>query len=406
MSLINNICNSSAMFQTLSSNSGSDFFSKLSQNWIWIVIAVGILFFLFLYVTLICLVMGGKKEEEVIKDNKNQNENANNLKREGVDYSNLLNSQNLSFGQPSNDTLFNLFLKTHDDVRDIKNQLEFSEKTEAAAKQDAQFKAISEEIEKKFEKTEALIAEQKEESLKKEIESQERELQELRQKIFTEKNIDQNNVKQEDSLESLKKNETLINEENIEKQASVSDNEKKKRLEKRTDINYEVLDNENVLELFEEQDGTLVSKDAVVIEGVQRFTIQEAYNQLSTTQKGYFDKLKNYASSKPNAKIKEAKSYVSIGDGNKNYIQLTIKKNTVIACFSLESEDLLRLRLEGETSIKPEKTKVKIVDLETLDSAIKMIDIRAMQVKKEIELIKDLRKEKQKIRYESLKNKK
>ena len=58
MSLINNICKSSAMFQTLSSNSGSDFFSKLSQNWIWIVIAVGILFFLFLYLTLIFLFMG------------------------------------------------------------------------------------------------------------------------------------------------------------------------------------------------------------------------------------------------------------------------------------------------------------------------------------------------------------
>ena len=158
----------------------------------------------------------------------------------------------------------------------------------------------------------------------------------------------------------------------------------------------------SLLDDDDDDDGMFLPDDDVVFSAPQ-LTLREAYSQLSFQQKRYFDRLHRYASEKPDARVKEAKTYLTIGVGNKSYVQLAIKRNVVVAYFLLESEEMLRLRLLDETYVKPEKTKIKIVNEEAFESALKMIDVREVQVAREITLVKELRREKQRLRYESLK---
>ena len=145
----------------------------------------------------------------------------------------------------------------------------------------------------------------------------------------------------------------------------------------------------------DDDDDVLVSPDAIVFDNNPKLTLEEAFNRLSPTQKRYFKRLTEYANAKPNAKIKESRSSLTIAAGNKSYIKLSIKKDTVVATFSLEDEEMQRLRLNGELSVKQEKTKIKIIDDNALDAALKMIDVRELQIDREIELIKERRRERQ-----------
>lgn len=294
------------------------------------------------------------------------------------------------------------------------------------------FNQMQEELKSQVKETVVFIESQKEEDLRKKIEDQQKELEALKQERIDELKQEQLAEKMaeilalqkkvEDLQNEVKKNEELSvnsfdetnkvvayenNEQNIvENKPALEENKKKDFFLESKDV-FEIEDNKTASEDKEiGDDKKIVSKDAITIEAIQKFSIKEAYEQLSYTQKKYFTNLVKYAKSKPNAKVKEAKGYIRIGNGNKTYIQLAIKKNTVIACFSLESEELLRLRLEGETTVKPDQTKIKIVNEEALNTAIKMIDVRVQQVEREVELIKELRKEKQKLRYERIKTKK
>lgn len=298
------------------------------------------------------------------------------------------------------DLLLNLLLNTQQDVRDVKHQIDYLEKNEAFAKHEAQLKAISEQLNRKADTTAILLQEQKEEKLKDKIEMQQKELDENRQEKLVDKIEDRLAQKHyvEHVIDQIKVTDI------IEKSAPVTQNPAPVESEKSENAKQVIVElDKHQSDLDDENEH--ISKDAIVIESAQKITLQEAYQQLSKTQKGYFDKLKKFASEKPNAKIKEAKTYLSIGVGNKNYVQLAIKKNIVVAYFNIESEDLMKLRLDGKTSIKTEKTKVKIVDEQSFETAKNMIELRVEQVAREIENVKSLRKEKQKQRYEQMKKK-
>lgn len=148
----------------------------------------------------------------------------------------------------------------------------------------------------------------------------------------------------------------------------------------------------------EEEDGNLkkVPNNAVVINSVNKMNLQEAYWKLPSKQRSYFNKLRDYADVKPNARAKETRTHVAVGVGNKNYIRLGIKKGIVIAYFVSESDDMQRLRLTGEVPLKPEETQIKIVNDEALELAKRMIDLRVEQVEKETQIIKEIRKQKRK----------
>lgn len=301
------------------------------------------------------------------------------------------------------DTEFRLALKQLNERVD-KIEILANSKTEEKSnvimqtKQDDSAITMYKVFDERLDRVEALLKEQSENNLKKEIENQQRELDRANQDILVNKIAEK--------LQSQEK--TMSNEELLEKLIERDEPKVQENMQKsETILNKEAAAN-NIQETTEdfsrfEKNNSQNPKDAVVIEGVKKLTLKEAYAQLSDRQKQYFDMLKIYAQSKPHARAKEAKSYLNIGIGNKLFVKLTIKKNTVVACFALESEELLMLKQNGKGSIKPEETKIKIVDMNSYETATKMIDIRVEQVNREIEITNNLRKEKQKQRYQDSK---
>lgn len=135
---------------------------------------------------------------------------------------------------------------------------------------------------------------------------------------------------------------------------------------------------------------------AIIINSSPKLELDEAYENLPTKQKQYFRKLKEYADKKPNATSKESKKYLIVGEGNKPYIKLMIKRNMTVAYFKLENENLKALRRSGngDVEIKVKETELKIVDDNAFEMAKNMIDLRVQQIAQEKEYLKQLRKEK------------
>lgn len=278
----------------------------------------------------------------------------------------------------------------------INSKAEEKSKVIIEGKQDNSLVSVYKVFDERLDKVEDLLKEQNEKNLKKEIEEQQRELDRINQDKLADK-IAEKLQSQEKSMSNEELLEKLITRDESKIQVNPIINNASIKEEP-------AVENEESLNIANDDNiGDIISKDAIIIEGVNKLTLKEAYAQLPERQKKYFDMLKIYAQSKPHARVKEVKSYLNIGIGNKLFVKLTIKKNIVVACFTLESEEILMLKRDGNSSIKPEQTKIKIVDMNAYETAIKMIDIRVEQVNREIELTNNLRKEKQKKRYQDSK---
>lgn len=152
------------------------------------------------------------------------------------------------------------------------------------------------------------------------------------------------------------------------------------------------------------EEGVVLPDDAVVFAPVKKLSLQEAYEKLSGKQRQYFNKLRDYADKKPDSRAKQTKTHLAIGCGNKNYIRLAIKRNVTYAYFAMESEEMLRMRLDENLGLKPEETQVKITDDKAFEMAKHMIDMRVKQVEREKEMLKEIRKEKMRKNYAKRKN--
>ena len=116
---------------------------------------------------------------------------------------------------------------------------------------------------------------------------------------------------------------------------------------------------------------------------------------LSKQQKKYFDGLREYALSKPNAKEKKSTYAITIGQSTVNpLLKLTIKKDTTIALFKMEDEYLKDIKRDASsdgTKVKVKETEVAIADAQACKVAKNMIDLREDQIERYNDLLKEQR---------------
>ncbi|MDE5756423.1 MAG: hypothetical protein K2I23_04965, partial [Clostridia bacterium] len=126
-----------------------------------------------------------------------------------------------------------------------------------------------------------------------------------------------------------------------------------------------------------------------------RLTLDEAYAILSKQQQKYFDGLRQYALSKPNAKEKKAIYAITIGQSTVNpLLKLTIKKDMTVALFKMEDEYMKDIRRDATgdgTKIKVKETEVIISDAQACKAAKNMIDLREDQIERYQDLLKEQR---------------
>ena len=144
-------------------------------------------------------------------------------------------------------------------------------------------------------------------------------------------------------------------------------------------------------------------KDGGVIYS-ERLTFSESYVLLSKIQKGYCDSLRDYAIQQSGLKEYPAKYHLSVGNGQKVVLKLTIKNGVVYALFRLEDERLRRIgrsaSLEG-AEIKIKETELPVSDDAAYQTAQEMINLRVVQLQEDIASQKQRAAERRKMLRES-----
>lgn len=114
-------------------------------------------------------------------------------------------------------------------------------------------------------------------------------------------------------------------------------------------------------------------------------TVSELYEELSREQKSFFDELKDYALSKPDAKLSISKTNYAVKYGKFTFLKLSIKRDVTQAQFMLENEQLRSYRLssgnkKGKSNIKVKPTVLAVTDLVTVKTGLEMIDLAYKEV--------------------------
>lgn len=115
------------------------------------------------------------------------------------------------------------------------------------------------------------------------------------------------------------------------------------------------------------------------------YTILQLYELLTDEQKRYFDKLKDAALSKPQAKLTVGKSFFFFFIGKRSILKLRIKRLITVGEYALENDILKDFKKQdpnkaGNAKIKVRPTLVAVTDESTLETALDMIDLVHKQI--------------------------
>lgn len=115
------------------------------------------------------------------------------------------------------------------------------------------------------------------------------------------------------------------------------------------------------------------------------YTILQLYDLLSDEQKRYFDKLKEAALAKPQAKLTVGRSFFNIKIGKRSILKLRIRRMITVGEYALENDILKDFKKSdpnktGNAKIKVRPTLVAVTDESTLETALDMIDLVHKQI--------------------------
>ncbi len=121
--------------------------------------------------------------------------------------------------------------------------------------------------------------------------------------------------------------------------------------------------------------------DANVMFSANTTTFEEKFNMLSEEQKGYFNKLRDYALSKEKAEEKNHKSAVVVTADKKPILKLKIRRGITVASFKIESELMRNYKRDAEfvEGIKEKETEVYVANEKALTTACEMVDLMILQ---------------------------
>lgn len=132
----------------------------------------------------------------------------------------------------------------------------------------------------------------------------------------------------------------------------------------------------------------------------ERLTFADLYVLLSNEQKQYCDELRDYAKKKSGAKEFPAKYHLTVGNGQKVVVKMTIKNGICFALFRLEDERLRNIRRNatiGGADIQIKETKVPLLDESALSAAKEMVDLRLVQLEEHVLLQKQRAADRRKV---------
>lgn len=167
----------------------------------------------------------------------------------------------------------------------------------------------------------------------------------------------------------------------------------------------ELLDAAEPVEMAET--GRVVDEDAVVFKSVAPTkTLEEAYRGLTKEQKSFFDNLREYALTKPDAKEYRTKSNIKVKSKSGQIVKLLIRRETVVTSFMIENDMLKTYRKElakDGTKIAVKATVLPVLDVDTFEAAKGLIDVSYEQIEHERELQAEARKERRRLAREAKK---
>ena len=140
-------------------------------------------------------------------------------------------------------------------------------------------------------------------------------------------------------------------------------------------------------------------REQVVIAASVR-TFSEAYEEMSEEDRDLFNKVREYALAKDDAKEVKQSTGVCVKRNGKQIVKLTIRRGAPVALFFLENEMLKDFRRAASTSakLKVRATELVLREPADLDTAYMMVDLAVEQIEKDIENAKERRKEARRLR--------
>ena len=140
-------------------------------------------------------------------------------------------------------------------------------------------------------------------------------------------------------------------------------------------------------------------REQVVIAASVR-TFSEAYEEMSEEDRDLFNKVREYALAKDDAKEVKQSTGVCVKRNGKQIVKLTIRRGVPVALFFLENEMLKDFRRATSTSakLKVRATELVLREPADLDTAYMMVDLAVEQIEKDIENAKERRKEARRLR--------
>lgn len=108
----------------------------------------------------------------------------------------------------------------------------------------------------------------------------------------------------------------------------------------------------------------------------EKKNLEDKYAELSDVQKGYFDKIKEYACSKEDARAIEAKGHITVKYGKERLVRITIRRDAVEAVFLLIDSNFKKYMKEQDAPIKEKPTVIRIENDAYLQLALETVDLK------------------------------
>lgn len=125
-------------------------------------------------------------------------------------------------------------------------------------------------------------------------------------------------------------------------------------------------------------------------------TLDDKYNMLDKTVKGYYDEIASYAAAVEGAKKFKNLRYEEYKIGSMRIVRMLIKREIIVCEFLMQNSSFRNYVAENKVSVKQAATVIKVADASAVKVVKDTIDIAVKAIADEKEAKKQLAREKRK----------
>lgn len=135
-------------------------------------------------------------------------------------------------------------------------------------------------------------------------------------------------------------------------------------------------------------------EEAVTFAADKGKTLEDKYNELDATAKGYYDQIAAYAAAVEGAKRFKNLRYEEYKIGSMRIVRMLVKRDLVYCEFMIQNSSLRSYVAESKVAVKQAATVIKVVDAAAVDAVKATIDIAVKGIEEAKELKKQIAREK------------